>query len=546
MRRLLFIVLYILSFVVPQTVCAAGSSGDTVAGTYDLLICTGTCSFDEQTNAVVKGRIVLFANELGKNDLQRFDENRLSYHFGEAINGCFTLETVRKSSIYAGLEKIGLTSWSEQEGQFRFSLYHSPDAGYQVSVERKMSGLAGTGSSWGAGVAAPKHPSKEIVIARRTGDADISNCTFQTAEEHEFRRLLADPARDEVFAIEKTYRQKLGSDLQISILPSDWAMAGWLDNSEEGEAEILHARKAVPKNQLVQWMAVIRTHPYSVPVIVDGASRGETFQYKEPASSALAELQLAEPENAALWLMSLRNAVDLNDAGATDAAMARLASSTYYDDHAVEFLKAQLELFQNHPLPPAFFAAVARLDPGWKLNGAFTKDVAPYYQNHYPFANIGINNLFFMPAESGMHELFVVCVQRSDRSVARKDACSKTGRMLAARSRRAQVREDASMLLSEINDFVNEDVLRAREQAWIASQYSEIHPRTSASRPFVQDEIAFISDWIESSDEFEAMRRAVARAGKPFRPPEDFQLNKAMYGNFEKARAKETERDGGN
>jgi hypothetical protein len=101
-------------------------------------------------------------------------------------------------------------------------------------------------------------------------------------------------------------------------------------------------------------------------------------------------LQRAEPENAILWLMSLRDAVDQRDASAADAALVHLASSAYYDDHATELLKTQLQLFQNHPLPAQFFAAVARLDAGWKLNGEFTRDAAPYYEKHYPFADLGI------------------------------------------------------------------------------------------------------------------------------------------------------------
>lgn len=538
MRKLFFVVSCIFPFGLLRPAAAPGSPEDAVAGTYDILICTGACSFDQQTNVVVKGRIVLFADKLEKVDLQRFDENRLSHHFGEAINGCFTLETVRKTSIYAGGEKIGVTSWSQEGTQYSFSLYHSPDAGYAVSVERTTAGLSGTGTSWGAGAAAPENPSKEKVIARRRSDASISNCTFQTAEEHEFWRLLADPARDDVFAIEHAYRKKLLSDLQVSILPRDWAMAGWLQRLEEGEADILRARKATPEDALTQWVAVVRTHAYSVAVTDNGVLLGETLQFKELDGSALAQLQRAEAYNAALWLMSLRNAVDRKDETATDAAIARLASSTYYDDHAVELLKAQLALFRSHPPPAEFFAAIARLDSGWRLNGVFTTDAAPYYQNQYPFANIGINNLFFMQVDAGMHELFVVCVQQPDRSTARKEACVKIGRLLAARSRRVAVRDDGSKLLSEINDFEDEDVARARVQAWIASKYFEIHPRVQGSRPFVSDEIAFIDDWIESGDEFEAMYRAVVRAGKPLQPPEDFQLNKALYGNFEKARAK--------
>lgn len=537
MRGLILVVACILWLVASRTTFAAGSSGR-IAGTYDILICNGTCSFDKQTNAITKGRIVLFASELKQADLQRFDENRLRHHHGEAINGCFTLETVGKPSSYAGVEKLGLTSWSEQGGQYRFSLFHSPDAGYEVSVKRTRAGLAGTGSSWGAGVAAPRSPSKEIVIARRTGAADISHCSFQTVEEHEFRRLLADPARSDVFAIESAYEKHLLSDLQASTLPREWAMAGWLQNNEEGETQILRACKVAPNDQLIRWITVVRTHANSVPVVENGSSQGFTFQYRELHSSALTELQRAEPGNAIVWLMSLRNAVDQDDVIATDAALARLAASEYYDDHAAELLKAQLELFQRHPLPAEFFAAVARLDSGWRLNGAFTQDVAPYYQNQYPFADIGINNLFFMRVESGMHELFVACVQQPDRSAKRKDACVKTGRMLAARSRRAGIRDEASMLLSEINDFASDDVERARGQAWIQLQFSQIRPpNTGSKRPFVSKELAFINDWIESSDEFEAMRRAVVRAGKPLQPPDDFHLSEASYENLEKTRA---------
>jgi hypothetical protein len=96
------------------------------------------------------------------------------------------------------------------------------------------------------------------------------------------------------------------------------------------------------------------------------------------------------------------------------------------------------------------------------------------------------------------------------------------------------------MLLSAINDFASDDVKRARVHAWIHEQFYQIHPHNAGSqRPFVNDEIAFINDWIESSDEFEAMQRAVVRAGEPVQPPEDFRLNEAWYGNFEKARVNE-------
>lgn len=537
MVKRLLVAVCIVSFALLRPALAAGSAGDAIAGTYDILICKGACSFDEQANVVVKGQIVLFADVLGKSDLKRFDENRFFNHHGEPINGCFTLHSVAKSSTYAGIEKIGVTSWSRYRQQYSFSLFHSPDASYPVTVERTMVGFSGTGASWGGGLGPPEDPIKETVVARRTGDAAITNCTFQTDEEHELRRLLADPARANVLAIESASLKALLSSLQTSTMPRDWAMAGWLLDSEKGEGPILRAREAVPEDELIRWIAVDRTRVHAVPVMINGVVSGDMLQYNELDGSALKQLQRVEPDNAALWLMALRDAVDRHDEIATDVAMARLASSTYYDDHAAELLKAQLALFRSHPLPAAFFAAVAKLDPGWRVNGVFNKDAAPYYQNRYPFSDISIADPFFMLTDAGMHELYVVCVQQPGRSAARKDACVKIGRLLAERSRRVGVSSDGSMLLNDMNQFDDDDVVRARHQAWISTEFRKIHPHQGrGNRPFVQDNIAFVNDWIQSSDEFEAMRRAVIRAGKPLQPPEDFQLNRVAYGNFDKAR----------
>lgn len=541
MRRLLFVMGCVVPFLLARTLWAADASHDVIAGNYDMRICTGTCSFRDLANVAAEGTVILFAKALEKNDLERFDEHRFTHHSGEPINGCFTFRHVATSSANLWVEDVGVTSWSFENGRYGFALFHSPDAGYQVSVERTTTGLSGTGSSWGAGAAAPESPSREIVIARRTGDANLSNCTFQTADEREFNRLLADPARAEIFAIEDAYRKKLIADLQSSRSPRDWAMAGWLQKFEAGEAPILRARKAAPNDRFIRWMSAVRTHAETVPVSLNGAS-GFTFQDRAIDDAAVTELQRTDADNAFVWLASLREASIRNDQNAIDAALTHLAESKYYDDHAAELLKAQLDLFRRHRLPGDYFAAVARLDAGWRLNGAFTKDVAPYYENHYPFADIGIHNLFFFMEDDGTHELFAVCTQQAERSKARNDACIKSGRLLSAHSRRIAARDSGSMLLSEIGEFTDDDLARVRAQAWVAAKYNEIHPHAGSSgRPFVRDDIAFINDWLDSSDEYEAMRRAVVRAGKPLVPPDDFSLNKALYANFEIAHKKSSD-----
>jgi len=523
----------------PGAHCAAAAP-DVIAGTYEIQICKGPCSFARTTNVISKGELVLFAHELQKEDLKRFDGNRFRHLYGEPVNGCFAIAAPGTTAAKLSAQDIGLTSWSKQQGQYRFSTYRSPDAGYVVSVSRTKAGLAGTGASWGVGVAAPDHPTKEYVIARRTGKATISKCVFETAGEHEERRLLADPARNDLFAIHDTYLRELTSVLQSSNLPRDWAMAGWLHRNGDGDGQILRAYQAAPNDSLIRWMTVLVSQASLVPAGGDSSPQASVFQYRELSGTALAQLQRDEPGNALPWLMALRNAVyDRNDAAA-DAALARLASSEYYDDHAGELLNAQLELYRHHPLPPEYFAAVARLDPGWRLDGQFDGEVAPYYENFYPFTNTPANNFLLLSMESGMHELYAVCAQIAGGTAARKDLCTKAARVLASGARRVDVLEAGAMLLDAMNDFASNDVERARAMAWIQAQFSELRrrlPEAGVEHPVVRDDVAFMDDWVETANEFEAMKRAVARAGRAMQPPESFHLNTAWYGNFERARS---------
>lgn len=534
MRTLNFSLLCLAFAVAVQPVRAADSTGKAVAGTYDLLICQGACSFAEQKNVLVKGQLVLFADKLAKADLDRFDENRFQSRGGDSINGCFTLETVRQHASYAGIEKIGVTTWSEQGNRYEFELFRSPDAGYSASVERTTTGLFGSGRSWGAGAAAPRQPSEEFIVARRTGDANISNCVFQTAEEAELKRLRADPAREKMFALEDAYRKSLFASLQASRSPRDWAMAGWLKDTEEGRAQILRARNAAPDDGLIQWIAVHRTRPSSHAV----APGMYELRNTELDGSALLQLQKAESDNAVPWLISLRAAAYANDAAAIDRALGHLAASSRCDDHAAELFQAQIELFRSHPLPDEYFAEAKLLDPGWQVQPPFTREVAPYYGNHYPFAAIGMNNLFFMADDdAGLHELFVVCA-RGDRSAARIQTCTKIGRLLAGKATRWRARQAGSMLLNEIPSFTAEDVERARVDAWIAARYWGVGDAARKEKPRIGEEIAFAKDWLQSGSEFESMRRALARSGQSPQPPADWGLNKALYKNFEDARTK--------
>jgi hypothetical protein len=155
---------------------AAEVPAQSVAGTYEVLICTGSCASARDQDVVVKGRVVLFANSLRPQELARvhLPGRRMR---GEP-NGCFALEKVpgRTYEGYAGIEDAELTSWSIGNDELTFTLFRSPDAGYKVAAHRAETGFTGTGRSWGAGVAAPKVTTPDRVVLRRTGAADLSQC----------------------------------------------------------------------------------------------------------------------------------------------------------------------------------------------------------------------------------------------------------------------------------------------------------------------------------------------------------------------------------
>jgi hypothetical protein len=163
-----------------SSIGSATEAAPEAAGSYDVLICTGSCSESGDGNVQVIGKLILFPTTLQQRDLDR--EHLSTGHFmHDPPNGCFGLDKVTGRSYegYAGIEKAGLTSWSIEGGELLFALFHSPDAGYRVHVRRTEDGFAGTGKSWGAGVAAPKSAALDQVVLRRTGAADLSRCPRQ-------------------------------------------------------------------------------------------------------------------------------------------------------------------------------------------------------------------------------------------------------------------------------------------------------------------------------------------------------------------------------
>lgn len=161
---------------------AADMSPESIAGTYDVLICKDSCPSLGSKGVLARGRLVLFAQGLTAQEVEQMTAaNVPTLRSAKAPNGCFALEKKDSSyQGYAGIDKVGLTQWSIGDLGLTFHLYRSPDAGYRVDARRKnesdKKNFDGTGKSWGAGVAAPQDSTLDKVVLKRTSDASLKAC----------------------------------------------------------------------------------------------------------------------------------------------------------------------------------------------------------------------------------------------------------------------------------------------------------------------------------------------------------------------------------
>jgi hypothetical protein len=148
-----------------------------VAGSYDLLVCKGACDFSSPKNVLVRGFVILEAEEFSTSEIMEPIRQvfGFGYSFAQDPRGCFVLETLEQNRTYAGIIPIGFTAWSWQDRSITFELYASPDAFYTTWVKLTKEGFSGQGASSGVGAAAPGW-SPDIVIGRRIGPPERMKC----------------------------------------------------------------------------------------------------------------------------------------------------------------------------------------------------------------------------------------------------------------------------------------------------------------------------------------------------------------------------------
>ena len=95
----------------------------------------------------------------------------------ETANACFSLPTrptsVNGRELYAGINRRGVTHWSQTGGEVRVPLYRSPDASYPLVGSMKDSVYSGRGVQ---GNCCGGESPTTYFRAVRVGDADIAAC----------------------------------------------------------------------------------------------------------------------------------------------------------------------------------------------------------------------------------------------------------------------------------------------------------------------------------------------------------------------------------
>ena len=169
--------LFLISVLTAGDVCAQLPR----AGNYAILVCRDGCNQRDSTRAYLAGTLVLAEpaaiGAMMTAVVPTYRGGDITDIDGHSIDGCFSVTLrQRQDDSYAGIAPWGLFAWREDKsGEFRFSLYRSPDAGYTVKARASGDLLTGSGESWGVGVTEIAAP-QDSVLAWWIGPPDTGPC----------------------------------------------------------------------------------------------------------------------------------------------------------------------------------------------------------------------------------------------------------------------------------------------------------------------------------------------------------------------------------
>lgn len=310
----------------------------------------------------------------------------------------------------------------------------------------------------------------------------------------------ADSAPDpEVAAAEsdwQRYQSSMIQSLRDSTNPRDWAIAVMLGSSEgKSESSPLdsglmdRAAAAAPDDVLVQWLAL-------------GHQRNDSDRIH---SAPLHALRALEPDNAAIWLVSLNRAAQAKDATGVEVALERMADSKRFDTHYFQVARAIADATLKFALPQDVLDNMGMAhDPDARRTYAEVMGVA------YAAATV-------MPAFQSLTRVCTVDA-KTGANVLHTADCARIGQLFIEHSPTLLANHIGFALLRLSHTWTDADVQAARRMNWVFEQYSVLLTADESTL----EPSEYLQGIYATGNELEAARLAVERAGKPTQPPADW------------------------
>ncbi len=299
------------------------------------------------------------------------------------------------------------------------------------------------------------------------------------------------------------YQQNMFDALSTSQDPHDWVIASIIHFAGSSASErkaggdlLERAAQALPDDAPTQWLAIQLCPTVKTPPVCD---------------SAMTTLERIEPDNAAVWLQALNRAALLRDVVGVEVALERMAASTHFDDHLLDFQKRLVVVYQRFPPTSAMSDDLHRLRAGFsEANFGYVAAIAitnammlPTYQHLIRACTID--------AELGLH-------------VERSADCAKVGRMLGLHGPNLVANRIGFAVLRVSRTWNDADVQAAREVDWAWMQA----PRPNVSHSATVG-MQYEQDWANSGSEIGALRLAMSREGVATLPPADWVDNSSPF-----------------
>lgn len=317
----------------------------------------------------------------------------------------------------------------------------------------------------------------------------------------------AAPTQEEALGI--AHRRGILAMLDRSPAPRDWALRAQLtpmyltaieyrgptaDESLANGALLRKAAEAAPDDRLVQWLWA------------NAAPDASGCSERRPCPERSAALARIEPDNGAAWLPVLAEAFADGDARAVDAALARMASMTRYDDLFADGAAAWTDVHRRHPLP----AALATQHPASDGAGgaADRAELLNHIQGMAVSAAMTIGP--FRPLQACDVE------KQPDASAGRFEHCETIGRTMFATAPTVAARNMGRAVL-RISGADSPDIEEQyRTLEWLRFQSARLERQDGGA---LGATLPYFEDLEETRSEIHAMERMLQRGGVRGTPP---------------------------